>query len=99
MATNDKPVPADYDGDGKTDFALFHPSEGKWFIRRSQTGYWQIIKWGLATDALVPADYDGDGKADVAVFRDGIWYIRQSTGGINYAYFGLGSDKPTNQVQ
>jgi hypothetical protein len=59
----------------------------------------QVVNWGLGTDALVPADYDGDGKADIAVFRDGIWYLRQTTGAINYAYFGLNNDVPTNQVQ
>jgi hypothetical protein len=100
------PVPADYDGDGRTDLAVYRPSTGEWYIINSSTGSWAgHIGLGLAGDVPVPADYDGDGKADVAVSRPakhewpaGVaeWDILQSSTGSStrHVEWGLKGDVP-----
>ena len=89
---------SDFDGDGKTDYSVYTPSNGLWQIETSSNSSQSSINFGVTGDKLVTGDYDGDGKSDQAIFRPstGTWWIRRSSDPANFQaiQFGLSSDIP-----
>jgi subtilisin-like proprotein convertase family protein len=76
----DLPAPADYDGVGRDEFAVYRPSTGQFFILNVPTLF-DKSKWTLRTvtlnipggpkvgDVPASADYEGTGKASPTAFR------------------------------
>jgi hypothetical protein len=88
-------APGDFDGDGKTDAAVFNA--GSWTIKKSSNGSTQNSSWGTTGDKPVAADYDGDGTTDLAVFRPSTstWWILKSSDSNYYGTaFGASTDIP-----
>ncbi len=92
--SQDKLAPADYDGDGRTDIAIFR--DGVWYIINSGNSSVRIEQFGIQNDIPVPGDFDGDGNADLAVFRpsNGVWYLLKSHDGFGAIQFGQNGDRP-----
>jgi len=78
---------ADFDGDSRSDLAIFRPSSGLWAVRGVTRVY-----FGGSSDEPRPGDYNGDGVADIAIFRgsSGLWAVRDVT----RVYFGGSTDTP-----
>ncbi len=86
----------DFDGDGRSDIAVYRPAGGNWYVLKSSDGQFSSFQFGADTDVPVSGDFDGDGKSDYAVFRpeSGVWYIWQSkTQDLRAEQFGAADDK------
>ncbi len=102
----DTNVPEDYDGDGRTDIAVWRAGALAYFyILQSSTNTVRIEQFGqTGDDPTIIGDYDGDGKTDPAVYRQGtsggssFFYYRASAAvnnnNITGIPFGIAGDKP-----
>ncbi len=106
-SATDKPIPADFDGDGKTDIAVWRSTDGYWYYLKSSDGSFNAFAFGQTGDLPTPGDYDGDGKTDFSVWRPnatqneaGVFYVQSSSNGFNAFGWGNSAMKVTaNSLQ
>ncbi len=88
---------SDFDGDGTSDFAVFRPSIGTWFILNSGTNTFRGVQFGANGDVPIDGDFDGDARNDIAVWRPltGAWFVLNSANNaVSGTNFGQNGDKP-----
>ena len=102
FAPRRKPTMCDYDGDGRTDFALRRivNSQFYWWIGLSSGGT-SLSQWGRSGNQVVCGDFDGDAKTDLAVWQSGVagtaafWILQSSDNVVRIEQFGQAQDNAT----
>jgi hypothetical protein len=94
---------SDFNGDGRTDYAVTRPlaTLKQWIYSFAPNTEANVVQFGNTTDREVPADYDGDGRTDIAVYRpaaapNSFFYVLQSSNNtLLFRELGTTGDDPT----
>ena len=85
----------DFDGDGKTDFAVYR-TNGWWIILGSRNN--SLIEIYIPASALLPNDYNNDGRTDTVGYGGGVWRMpalnESNSSGFRELTFGQNTDRP-----
>ncbi|MFC1461528.1 C1 family peptidase [Verrucomicrobiota bacterium] len=87
----------DFDGDGRSDIAVYHGASGYWYILYSSSSTLSYMKFGASGYDPVSGDYDGDHRGDLTVYHEtsGYWYILYSSDwSLAYQKFGESGYSP-----